>query len=139
MFNGLSAIDKEASLVAVHDSARPLVSAELMLAACRDALTHGAAVLAVPAKATIKQVGPGKTIRQTLPREELWEAQTPQVVRPILLRRGFAKAHAEDVAVTDDVSLVEALGEPVVITPGSYLNLKVTTPEDLVLADRLLD
>jgi len=124
--------------VAVHDSARPLLTQAEARAVFLDAAVHGAAVLGVAVKGTIKEVADG-FVGRTLERSRLWEAHTPQVVRPALLRAGFARVAATGLAVTDDVSLVEALGEPVRVTPGRYTNLKVTTPEDLALAERLLD
>ena len=105
----------------------------------RDAAAHGAAVLGVQTKATIKQARPDRFVDRTLDRSVLWEVHTPQVVRPQLLRDGFALVAEKGLAVTDDVSIVEAMGRPVLITPGQYTNLKVTTPEDMFIAERLMD
>ena len=90
-------------------------------------------------KSTIKEVGKedGLVIR-TPDRATLWEVQTPQVIKPDLLRRGFDKVKAEGLEVTDDVSIIEQLGEPVRITTGDYYNIKLTTPEDLQLAESVL-
>ena len=88
-------------------------------------------------KATVKEGADG-FVTQTLDRSKLWEIQTPQVVRPQLLRDGFAKVRAEGLEVTDDVSIVEQLGAPVKLTMGEYTNLKLTTPEDMVIADQIL-
>jgi 2-C-methyl-D-erythritol 4-phosphate cytidylyltransferase len=163
VFNGLQAIRPAAQLVAIHDSARPLVtrqgvcrmytSAHLHLtkpplcflvppeieAVFRDAAAHGAAVLGVQTKATIKQARADRFVERTLDRSTLWEMHTPQVIQPDILRRGFALVAEKGLAVTDDVSIVEALGLPVLITQGQYTNLKVTTPEDMFIAERLLD
>ena len=105
----------------------------------RDAATHGAAVLGVQTKATIKQAKPDRFVEKTLDRSLLWEMHTPQVIQPDILRKGFALVAEKGLAVTDDVSIVEALGLPVFITQGQYTNLKVTTPEDMFIAERLLD
>ena len=80
----------------------------------------------------------GEFVLKTLERAKLWDVQTPQVIRPEILKAGFDKVEAENLEVTDDVSIVEALGERVQVTPGSYFNLKVTTPEDMFIAERLM-
>lgn len=145
VLSGLCTAEQEAtasgvpvSLVAVHDSARPLVSAGEVENVVSDAREHGAAVLGVPCKATVKESADGQFVLRTVPRERLWEVQTPQVVRPQLLRRGFEYVEANGLAVTDDVSVVEHLGEPVKLTAGEYTNLKITTPEDLDIAMSIL-
>jgi 2-C-methyl-D-erythritol 4-phosphate cytidylyltransferase len=139
VFNGLQAVSPSAQLVAVHDSARPLVTRAEAVAVFRDAQQHGAAVLGVQTKATIKQARADRFVERTLDRSVLWEMHTPQVVRPQILRDGFALVAKNKLAVTDDVSIVEAMGLPVFITQGEYTNLKVTTPEDMFIAERLLD
>ena len=135
--NGLDAIPPECTIVAVHDAARPLVTLDNVHTCIADGAKHGAAVLAVPMKATVKEGADG-FVTQTLDRSKLWEIQTPQVIRPQLLRDGFAKVRAEGLEVTDDVSIVEQLGAPVKLTMGEYTNLKLTTPEDMVIADQIL-
>lgn len=124
--SGLALIDASSSLVAVHDSARPLATADEVRSCLRDALEgSGAAVLGVPVKPTIKEVNDDGTVARTLERARLWEVQTPQVIEPGLLRRGFAFAREKGLEVTDDVSVVELLGETVRITQGRYTNIKV--------------
>ena len=76
---------------------------------------------------------------KTLKRAALWEVQTPQVIRPELLKAGFELVAKESLEVTDDVSIVEAMGKPVLITPGAYTNIKVTTPDDMSVAERFLE
>ena len=125
--SGLAQIDPESKLVAVHDSARPLTTPEDVRACLSDASAAGAAVLGVPVKPTIKEVNEDGTVARTLERARLWEVQTPQVVEPALLRRGFAFAIERGLEVTDDVSVVELLGETVRITQGSYTNIKVSS------------
>ena len=141
--NGLSKLVELAGgsckYVAVHDSARPLVTIKEVCDVVSDAKEHGAAVLGVPCKATIKESEDGSMVLRTIPRARLWEVHTPQVIKIDTLQRGFAKVEAENLEVTDDVSIVEQLGEPVKLTLGEYTNLKITTPEDMNLAISILD
>jgi len=139
VFNGLQEIDGDSELVCVHDSARPLVSSEDLKKVLEDAAVHGAAVLGVPVKATIKEANSDSFVVKTLDRKTLWEMQTPQVMKPNLLKDGFELVRRDGLEVTDDVSIVEYLKHPVYITEGSYTNIKVTTPEDLLLAERLMN
>jgi 2-C-methyl-D-erythritol 4-phosphate cytidylyltransferase len=125
-------------LVCVHDSARPLVTVECVRKVLGDARQYGAAVLGVPSKATIKESADGQFVLRTIERSRLWEIQTPQVMRPDVLQRGFEKVLNEGLAVTDDGSIVEQLGERVKITVGEYTNIKITTPEDLDIANSIL-
>ncbi|XP_026446675.1 2-C-methyl-D-erythritol 4-phosphate cytidylyltransferase, chloroplastic-like [Papaver somniferum] len=138
VFSGLQAIDVNSELVCVHDSARPLVLAEDIKKVLIDGQLNGAAVLGVPVKATIKEANNASFVVKTLDRKTLWEMQTPQVMKPELLRRGFELVNEKRLEVTDDVSIVEHLNHPVYITEGSYTNIKVTTPDDLLLAERIL-
>ncbi|KAL4441538.1 hypothetical protein ABPG77_002042 [Micractinium sp. CCAP 211/92] len=139
VYNGFQEIDGAAQLVAIHDSARPLVTAADALQCFHDAWEVGAAVLGVPVKPTIKEVDGNRMVVKTLKRAALWEVQTPQVIRPALLREGFELVQREQLEVTDDVSIIEALGKPVRITSGSYTNIKVTTPDDMSVAERFLE
>eukprot|EP00262_Sarcandra_glabra_P003201 TRINITY_DN13779_c0_g1_i1.p1 TRINITY_DN13779_c0_g1~~TRINITY_DN13779_c0_g1_i1.p1 ORF type:complete len:303 (+),score=64.81 TRINITY_DN13779_c0_g1_i1:87-995(+) len=139
VFSGLQQIDGTSELVCVHDSARPLVSTGDIEKVLKDGMLNGAAVLGVPVKATIKEANNGYFVVRTLDRKTLWEMQTPQVIKPELLRSGFELVHREGLEVTDDVSIVEHLKHPVYITEGSYTNIKVTTPDDLLLAERILN
>ena len=141
--NGLSRLVELAGdacrYVAVHDSARPLVTVDEIQDVVNDAKEHGAAVLGVPCKATIKESEDGEMILRTIPRARLWEVHTPQVIDIKVLQEGFAKVEAENLEVTDDVSIVEALGKPVKLTKGEYTNLKITTPEDMEVATAILE
>lgn len=139
VYSGLQAVDLSSELVCIHDSARPLVLAEDVEKVLKDGLLIGAAVLGVPAKATIKEADSKSFVVKTLDRKTLWEMQTPQVIKPELLKRGFELVNRENLEVTDDVSIVEYLKHPVYITEGSYTNIKVTTPDDLLLAERILN
>ncbi|KAJ9141441.1 hypothetical protein P3X46_031979 [Hevea brasiliensis] len=139
VYSGLQEVDLNSELVCVHDSARPLVSSADVKKVIEDAWMNGAAVLGVPAKATIKEANSESFVVRTLDRKTLWEMQTPQVIKPDLLKKGFELVNRDGLEVTDDVSIVEHLRHPVYITEGSYTNIKVTTPDDLLLAERILN
>ncbi|XP_061357270.1 2-C-methyl-D-erythritol 4-phosphate cytidylyltransferase, chloroplastic [Gastrolobium bilobum] len=139
VYSGLQAVDSNSELVCIHDSARPLVLSGDVKKVLKDGLLNGAAVLGVPVKATIKEANSESFVVRTLDRKTLWEMQTPQVIKPELLRKGFELVNREGLEVTDDVSIVEHLKHPVYITEGSYTNIKVTTPDDLLLAERILN
>ena len=136
--NGLAGVAEDCTLVAIHDAARPLVTPESIFACFADAAAHDAAVLAVPCKPTIKESNDGEFVLKTLERAKLWDVQTPQIIRPQLLRDGFANANKKNLAVTDDVSVVELMGKKVKLTVGEYTNLKLTTPEDMIIAETIL-
>lgn len=137
--NGLNAMCDVApdDLVLIHDGVRPFVSQQMLEAAADSAREYGAAVVAVPVKDTVKVVK-GGVIAETPPREELWLAQTPQAFRYGLIRDAHARAKAEGYLGTDDASLIEHQGGEVRIVTGDYRNIKITTPEDLVLAEAFL-
>lgn len=139
VYSGLQEVDSNSKLVCIHDSARPLVWTEDVEKVLKDGWLVGAAVLGVPAKATIKEANSESFVVKTLDRKTLWEMQTPQVIKPELLKKGFELVNREGLEVTDDVSIVEHLKHPVYITEGSYTNIKVTTPDDLLLAERILN
>ena len=134
---GLDVVDADCEIVVVHDAVRPLVSPE-MIDRCIDAAAkEGAAVVGVPAADTIKIVSAQRRIEGTPPRESLWAIQTPQAFRVGLLREAHRSAE-KGVEATDDAMLVERLGETVVVVEGDRRNIKITTPEDLALAEALL-
>jgi len=131
---GLAAMPKEFDLVAIHDSARALVTPEVIGRVIADAMQHGAAIAAVPLDDTLKRGSVG-SIERTVPRAGLWRAQTPQAFR----REWLDQAHAESRgAATDDASLVEVLGHRVRLTPGDPMNFKITAPRDLEMAEACL-
>ncbi len=136
--NGLEATEGVGcKWVAVHDGARPCISPDLMDRALEAVQDTGAAIAAVPAKDTIKTVSTGGLVENTPPRETLWMVQTPQVFDFSLL----VEAHDScppDVTVTDDAALVERMGGAVKVFMGAYENLKVTTPEDMAVAETFL-
>lgn len=131
---GLRELPAEFDLVAVHDCARALASPGLIERTIGDALVHGAAIAAVPVEDTLKR-GSLDVIEATVPRAGLWRAQTPQVFRRDWLEAAHAGARGR---ATDDASLVEAQGHPVRLTRGDAVNFKITTPEDLRLAEAWL-
>ena len=131
---GLEALPAEVTHVAVHDAARPLVRPGDVSRVVRAARSHGAALLAVPVRDTIKRVAAGRVVA-TPPRAECYAAQTPQVFRIDWLRDALAKAEADGVRGTDDASLVERLGLEVEVVEGDPANLKITSAEDLALAE----
>ncbi len=138
VWNGLRAIRSPCSIVVVHDGVRPFISRKLIEQSTKEARKNGAAVVAVLAKDSVKRAAKGKKV-QTLPREEIWLAQTPQTFQFPLLMKAYQKAHQEDFLGTDDASLVERLGHPITLITGDYTNIKITTPEDLIVAEALLD
>ena len=131
---------EDVGVVAVHDAVRPLVTPEEIDATVRAAEATGAAILAARAVDTVKESDGGEPARvaRTLDRSRLWHAQTPQCFRYELLRRAYESARASGVEATDDSSLVERLGAPVQIVEGGARNIKITTPQDLALAEMLL-
>jgi 2-C-methyl-D-erythritol 4-phosphate cytidylyltransferase len=137
VWNGLRAIKSDCSWVVVHDGVRPLITPQLIEYGLREARQTGAAIVAVPARDTVKRLVPGGKL-QTLPREEIWLAQTPQIFRFSLLYQAHQKAIQGKFTGTDDASLVERLGQAVSLIPGDYGNLKITTPEDLTIAESLI-
>ncbi len=134
--NALAMVKSDIDFVAVHDAARPCVAEKWIDQVFAAAEKNGAALLATPVAGTLKRVGSNKQIEATVDRQNLWEAQTPQVFRRELLAKAYAARAGK--AVTDDATLVEQLGEPVTIVEGSPLNLKITTRDDLRLAEQVL-
>jgi 2-C-methyl-D-erythritol 4-phosphate cytidylyltransferase len=134
----LETLDAGCLYVAVHDAARPCLTAELVDAVFAAAKQHGAALLAVPVADTIKRAGEDRLSTETVPRAGLYLAQTPQVFHRDLLLRAYANRSRMTSAVTDDAQLVEALGHPCALVEGSPANIKITTSFDLRLAGAIL-
>lgn len=135
--NGLAELSPEAELVVVHDAARPFVTPALINSCIEAAQRHGAAIAALPASDTVKWSEDGCSETRTVPREHLYLAQTPQAFRRSLLELAFQRAEAEGLTATDEASLVERMGRPVFLVAGSAENVKITTPEDLALAEAI--
>jgi len=137
MTSALRAADTRAELVLVHDAARPLFPIEAARRALVEAARVGAALLAVPAVDTLKEVAGGQ-VRRTLDRSVIWYAQTPQVARRDLLVAALERAEREGYEATDDAGLIEWNGGTVAVVESTVANLKITRPEDLLLAEVLL-
>ncbi len=136
--NALTRIPEDVEFVAVHDAVRPLTPPAVVDAVFAAARHFGAAIPAVPVADTLKQADHENRITGTVPRDGLWQAQTPQVFRREWLVEAYAKRHAANLAVTDDAQAVEAIGHPVYVLPGSVVNFKITTKDDLEFAEALL-
>ncbi len=137
--NALAALPAQADdIVLVHDAVRPLIDAATIERTIDAVAEHGAAIVGLPAVDTIKQVertAHGALISATIPREYVVLAQTPQGFRCGLLRQAFAEAQADGFVGTDEASVVERAGKPVAVVHGSQVNLKITQPGDLELAE----
>jgi len=139
--NALNSLGPEYELVAVHDAVRPFIDLETIHKAFDEAAETGAAIVAVPAVDTVKQVTRGTSqvrVRATLPREKLVMAQTPQVFRYDLITRAFESARADGFIGTDESSLVERLDVEVSVVMGTDRNIKITKPGDMDLANAFL-
>lgn len=138
VFNGLKKIASDTGLIAVHDGARPLVNPDIISRTARDAEIFGGAVTGVPVKDTIKIVNDGLIV-DTPHRPSLYITQTPQIFKRRIYFEAvdFALEHGLD--FTDDCQLAEAIGVKVCMTKGEYTNIKITTPEDIKIAELLLE
>jgi len=136
--NGLAEIHAPCNVVVIHDGARPLVERETLQKALNAAERHGASVVAVPVKDTIKIGDKKKMVVKTLDRTILWAAQTPQAYQYSIIKQALKKAKKDAFYSTDDSSLVERINIPVRIIPGSYENIKVTTPDDVIFGETIL-
>lgn len=141
--NGLEAIDSRAGLVLIHDSARPFIGKTDISAVIKEAKKCGAAILGVPVRATIKKSSSlsahsfsgSPVVKETVSRDNLWEIQTPQVFKKGLISKAYKKYGRSP--ATDDSMLVEKMGIKVNLVTGSYANIKITTREDLILAEAI--
>ncbi len=131
--NGLKAVGKDCDLVLIHDGARPFISIKSINAVIKTAKKSGCAILAVPIKSTVKRIeARSLEVVATLNRDFLWEVQTPQVFKKDLITKSYEKLQGLD--FSDDAALLERLGRKVKVVMGSYSNIKITTPEDLAIA-----
>jgi 2-C-methyl-D-erythritol 4-phosphate cytidylyltransferase len=133
--NGLEKLTPEIDMVAIHDAARPCLAQQWIDRVFETGSKTGAAILAIPVAGTLKRVGPDSVITETVDRTGLWEAQTPQVFSRALLEKAFTAAKGQP---TDEAQAVEATGQQVSVVPGSPINLKITSREDLKLAEQAL-
>lgn len=135
--NGFDAINEKADYVAIHDAARALITPAQIKEVIMSAYAHGAAIAATPATDTIKYAE-GVTVSETVPREKIWLAQTPQVFRDEIYRAAVYTAEKEGFVATDDASLVENIGKTVYLVDTGSDNFKVTYKTDLIRAEQLL-
>jgi len=136
--NGIDVLPKDTDVVAIHDGVRPFVTRAMIEESLHTAARVGAVVLAMPVKDTITVSSPDGIVLKTLDRETLWQIQTPQTFQVNVIKEGYYRAAEDWFIGTDDASFVERLGVKVHILPGSYTNIKITTPEDLFLANFFL-
>ena len=135
---GLAAISADATFVAVHDAARPLVRPEQIERVFELARTHGGAALAEPITNTLKRADQAGVVTGGVPRENVYGMQTPQIFARDLIDKAYAAITAENRSVTDEVSAVEQLGAKIVLLPNEEWNVKITYPRDLLLAQAVL-
>jgi 2-C-methyl-D-erythritol 4-phosphate cytidylyltransferase len=141
VYNALKVLkneEDELEVILVHDGVRPFVAREQVSQVIAAARRHGGAVLGIPCQDTLKRVNTKGEVVATVERQELWQIQTPQAFQAALLWRAFREAMSSGFYATDEAGLVEALGQPVMVVQGSPLNLKITTPDDLKLAEAIL-
>jgi len=136
----ISEVSDDTKVIAIHDGARPLIAPKLIDAAIAEAARKGAVTLAVPVKDTIKRVGASGVIEETLERDSLYQIQTPQAFRGDIIREAYEQLtiNSEQLTINDDCELVESLGVAVHIVKGDYANIKITTTEDIIIAEGLL-
>ncbi|MGI6492733.1 MAG: 2-C-methyl-D-erythritol 4-phosphate cytidylyltransferase [Pelotomaculum sp.] len=139
VFCGLLALAPDTEVVLIHDAVRPFLSDDNLKQVIRAALHYGAATCAVPVKDTVKLAGEDEFVSETLPRNRLWLTQTPQAFLYHLILEAHQRAREVNYQATDDAALLEKLGQPVKLVEGSYRNIKITTPEDLIIAAAMLD
>ena len=138
IWEGLKKVPSDCGIVIIHDGARPLVTRRLIESSIEAAQRYGAVVTAIPLKDTVKLVSREREVIETPVRHTLMTIQTPQAFRFDVIRKAYEKAYRDGFYGTDDSSLVERIGIKVRVSPGTYENLKITTPEDLLLAEVLL-
>lgn len=136
---GLAAVAGGDDIVLIHDGVRPLVTPELISACIAGAKRYGACVPGVAEIDTLKRVDAEGVIIETIPRQGIWRAQTPQAFKLDLIERAYAHAVENHLSVTDDAALVEHFGHRVHMIEGSATNIKITTPSDLALAGAILE
>jgi 2-C-methyl-D-erythritol 4-phosphate cytidylyltransferase len=138
VWRGLQRIEETVEFVVVHDGVRPFVTPALVHETLRQAMLYGAAITAVPVKDTLKRVSAAGEVETTVPRRGLWRTQTPQAFQRALLWMAFQHAWEHGIIATDEAGLLEAYGQRVKVVPGIESNVKVTTPDDLLMCEGLL-
>jgi 2-C-methyl-D-erythritol 4-phosphate cytidylyltransferase len=135
---GIEALDADTEIVVIHDAVRPFISAGLIESCIRAAAEEGASTVGVPLKDTVKEVAADGRVMRTCDRSLLWLTQTPQAFRRDIIENAHRAAVRDNFRGTDDASLVERLGISVRMIRGDYGNIKITTPEDLLVAEAML-
>jgi 2-C-methyl-D-erythritol 4-phosphate cytidylyltransferase len=135
----LAEVGEDTEIVLVHDAVRPFLTKDMIKRVVEAAVQHGAAIIALPMRDTVKYVGADGVIERTVDRRPLWLAQTPQAFRRAWLEEGHRRALLDGTHATDDADLVERTGKAVVVVEGSGENIKVTRPEDLVIGEAILN
>ncbi len=138
VYNGIQKLENDASVVLVHDGVRPFVTNAMIEETAELAEKGECVAVGVPLKDTVKEVGADGIVRSTLDRSRLWAIQTPQAFPAKTLRRVYEESYAHKMYGTDDATLAERAGIKVRVIMGSYDNIKITTPEDLLLAEEIL-
>ena len=138
IYNALKMIRPNCDLVLIHDSVRPFITEEIILRTIEETKLHGAVAMAIPLTDTIKQGDGEGFVKKTLNRDELWSIQTPQGFKYSLIQKAYSQAYEDGFYGTDDASLVERIEHPVKMVEGSPENIKITTPEDLIIAEAIL-
>ncbi|MBP7216385.1 MAG: 2-C-methyl-D-erythritol 4-phosphate cytidylyltransferase [Candidatus Omnitrophica bacterium] len=144
VYNALQCLPQETDVVLIHDGARPFLQKAWVTNVIQLAAQQGAAIVGMPVKATIKKVAQRATrqtasrflVQKTLDRSQLWEIQTPQAFKKDIIVKAYARYG--NISVTDDAALVERMGKRVHVIESSYSNIKITTPEDLILAEAIV-
>lgn len=136
--NGLNEINDKTDIVVIHDAVRPFIHDKIISAIVSEAKKTGAATIGVRSKDTIKIIKRNNLVSATIPRDNVWLTQTPQAFKYKILKRSYEQAHKDKFYGTDDASLVERIGQKVRMVEGSYDNIKITTPEDIIIAKALM-
>jgi 2-C-methyl-D-erythritol 4-phosphate cytidylyltransferase len=135
--SGINALGSDHDIVVIHDGARPFISVELVHAAILEASRARAVTVGVPVKDTVKSIDSHGIVVETLNRTHLWLTQTPQAFESDIIRKAYEAAYRDNYYGTDDASLVERIGVKVMMIRGSYDNIKITTKDDIMLAEIL--
>lgn len=139
VFSGFTKTSTHTDLICIHDSVRPFPNPSCFKNLFNNALSFGASALSIPLISTLKKSNSDNLVTKTLKKDSLWEIQTPQALKPDILKRGFAKAFKDNITVPDDISLAELIDTRPKLTLGNRENIKITTPFDLTLANAILE
>ncbi|MBS4535019.1 2-C-methyl-D-erythritol 4-phosphate cytidylyltransferase [Clostridium sp. D2Q-14] len=138
VYNGLKKVSKDTDIILIHDGARPFVSDEIINDSIKETLLYDATVVGVPVKDTIKKVNEGNIVEDTPDRRNLWSVQTPQGFSYDIITKCYLKSIEDDIETTDDSMLAEYYGYQVKMIMGSYKNIKITTPEDILMGEKFI-